>query len=54
MRLALELAAAQKGQTSPNPLVGAVIVKDHQIIGMGAHLRAGEAHAEVHALRMAG
>ncbi|WP_272899157.1 bifunctional diaminohydroxyphosphoribosylaminopyrimidine deaminase/5-amino-6-(5-phosphoribosylamino)uracil reductase RibD [Caldalkalibacillus salinus] len=54
MSLALDLAAAQRGQTSPNPMVGAVIVKDHQIVGMGAHLRAGEAHAEVHALNMAG
>lgn len=54
MQLALELAKAQKGQTSPNPLVGAVIVKDQQIVGLGAHLKAGEPHAEVHALRMAG
>lgn len=53
MRLALDLAKAQTGQTSPNPLVGAVIVKEHQIVGLGAHLKAGEPHAEVHALRMA-
>lgn len=54
MAMALELARSAKGQTSPNPLVGAVIVQDGQIVGMGAHLKAGEPHAEVHALRMAG
>jgi diaminohydroxyphosphoribosylaminopyrimidine deaminase/5-amino-6-(5-phosphoribosylamino)uracil reductase len=53
MKLALELAKSASGQTSPNPLVGAVVVKDHQIVGTGAHLKAGEAHAEVHALEMA-
>lgn len=54
MQLALQLAKSARGQTSPNPLVGAVVVKDRQIIGMGAHLKAGEPHAEVHALTMAG
>jgi len=54
MALALELARAAQGQTSPNPLVGAVVVRDGQVVGMGAHLKAGEPHAEVHALRMAG
>lgn len=54
MRLAIQLAAATRGQTSPNPVVGAVIVKNHQIVGMGAHLKAGEPHAEIHALNMAG
>lgn len=54
MRLALDLAKSTQGQTSPNPVVGAVIVKNHQIIGMGAHLKAGEPHAEVHAIGMAG
>lgn len=54
MKQALDLAKAAAGQTSPNPLVGSVIVKAGRIIGMGAHLKAGEAHAEVHALRMAG
>ena len=54
MRLALELARSAEGQTSPNPLVGAVCVKDGQIIGTGAHLKAGTPHAEVHALAMAG
>jgi diaminohydroxyphosphoribosylaminopyrimidine deaminase/5-amino-6-(5-phosphoribosylamino)uracil reductase len=54
MQLALDLARAASGQTSPNPLVGAVVVKDGAVIGMGAHLKAGEPHAEVYALRMAG
>lgn len=54
MKVALQLAKQGEGQTSPNPLVGAVVVKDGQIIGMGAHLKAGEPHAEVHAIRMAG
>ncbi|MFJ1124913.1 bifunctional diaminohydroxyphosphoribosylaminopyrimidine deaminase/5-amino-6-(5-phosphoribosylamino)uracil reductase RibD [Bacillus thuringiensis] len=54
MRIALQLARSTAGQTSPNPMVGAVIVKDGNVVGLGAHLRAGEAHAEVHALRMAG
>lgn len=54
MNLALQLANEAKGQTSPNPLVGSVCVKDHTIIGMGAHLQAGKPHAEVHALNMAG
>ncbi|MEW9109275.1 MAG: bifunctional diaminohydroxyphosphoribosylaminopyrimidine deaminase/5-amino-6-(5-phosphoribosylamino)uracil reductase RibD [Cytobacillus gottheilii] len=53
MRIALELAIAAEGQTSPNPLVGAVCVKDGQIIGTGAHLKAGTPHAEVHAITMA-
>lgn len=54
MEMALELARAARGQTSPNPLVGAVVVQNGQVVGMGAHLKAGEPHAEVHALRMAG
>ncbi|WP_438445547.1 bifunctional diaminohydroxyphosphoribosylaminopyrimidine deaminase/5-amino-6-(5-phosphoribosylamino)uracil reductase RibD [Gorillibacterium sp. sgz5001074] len=54
MRLALELAAGALGQTGINPAVGCVIVKDGRIVGMGAHLKRGEAHAEIHALRMAG
>jgi diaminohydroxyphosphoribosylaminopyrimidine deaminase/5-amino-6-(5-phosphoribosylamino)uracil reductase len=53
MLLAIELAKSAKGQTNPNPMVGAVVVNNSQIVGMGAHLRAGEAHAEVHALEMA-
>lgn len=54
MKLAIELAYQAAGQTSPNPLVGAVVVKDGHIVGMGAHLKAGEKHAEVHAIEMAG
>ncbi|SDH10098.1 diaminohydroxyphosphoribosylaminopyrimidine deaminase / 5-amino-6-(5-phosphoribosylamino)uracil reductase [Alteribacillus persepolensis] len=54
MRLALQMARQTKGQTSPNPVVGAVVVKNGRVCGFGAHLRAGEEHAEVHALNMAG
>lgn len=54
MQLALDLAASAKGNTNPNPLVGAVIVKNGVIVGTGLHRKAGEPHAEVHAFRMAG
>ncbi len=54
MRLALELAGNAKGRTSPNPLVGAVIVKDNRVVGCGWHRKAGTPHAEIHALRQAG
>ncbi|MFD1738807.1 bifunctional diaminohydroxyphosphoribosylaminopyrimidine deaminase/5-amino-6-(5-phosphoribosylamino)uracil reductase RibD [Bacillus salitolerans] len=54
MRIALSLASSVKGQTRPNPPVGSVVVKDNRIVGLGAHLKAGEAHAEVHAIQMAG
>jgi len=54
MKLAIELARSAAGQTAPNPMVGAIVVNNNQIIGMGAHLKAGEPHAEVHAIRMAG
>ncbi|SMO41194.1 bifunctional diaminohydroxyphosphoribosylaminopyrimidine deaminase/5-amino-6-(5-phosphoribosylamino)uracil reductase RibD [Melghirimyces algeriensis] len=54
MELALQLAGSAKGQTSPNPMVGAVAVKKGELIGSGAHLKAGTPHAEVHALQMAG
>ena len=54
MQLALDLAASAKGKTNPNPLVGAVVVKDGAIVGTGLHRKAGEPHAEVHAFRMAG
>ncbi len=54
MDLALQNAQAMKGQTDPNPLVGSVIVNDNRVVGIGAHLKAGEPHAEIHAIRMAG
>lgn len=54
MGLALTMAEATLGQTGTNPSVGCVVVKEGRIVGMGAHLRQGEAHAEVHALNMAG
>lgn len=54
MELALKNARSMKGQTDPNPLVGSVIVNHNRIVGFGAHMKAGEPHAEIHALRMAG
>lgn len=54
MRRALELAERGRGAVEPNPLVGAVIVRDGEIIGEGWHQRFGEAHAEVNALAKAG
>ena len=54
MNFALQLAQVAEGQTNPNPVVGAVIVKDQEIVGFGAHLKAGTPHAEVNALQMAG
>lgn len=54
MQRALELAALAVGRTSPNPLVGCVIVRDRQIIGEGYHHQAGTPHAEIHALAAAG
>jgi diaminohydroxyphosphoribosylaminopyrimidine deaminase/5-amino-6-(5-phosphoribosylamino)uracil reductase len=47
---AIELAARARGQTSPNPLVGAVVVKGGRVIGEGMHTAAGQAHAERAAL----
>ncbi|MDI9357314.1 MAG: bifunctional diaminohydroxyphosphoribosylaminopyrimidine deaminase/5-amino-6-(5-phosphoribosylamino)uracil reductase RibD [Phycisphaerales bacterium] len=47
------LAGMTKGQTNPNPSVGALVVKDNQIVGMGTHLQAGGHHAEIYALNMA-
>jgi len=54
MRRALRLSERARGQTSPNPLVGAVLVRDGRIVGEGYHRRAGEPHAEVVALDRAG
>jgi diaminohydroxyphosphoribosylaminopyrimidine deaminase/5-amino-6-(5-phosphoribosylamino)uracil reductase len=54
MRLALRLAAQGKGKTSPNPPVGAVVVKAGRVVGRGYHRQAGLPHAEVDALRQAG
>jgi diaminohydroxyphosphoribosylaminopyrimidine deaminase / 5-amino-6-(5-phosphoribosylamino)uracil reductase len=51
MRQALSLARRGFGRTSPNPMVGAVLVRDGAVIGRGWHHRAGEPHAEVEALR---
>jgi diaminohydroxyphosphoribosylaminopyrimidine deaminase/5-amino-6-(5-phosphoribosylamino)uracil reductase len=54
MTLALRLAAKGRGRTSPNPMVGAVVVAAGRIVGQGYHRRAGGPHAEVFALRQAG
>lgn len=54
MQQAIQLAKSADGQTGVNPLVGAVVVKDGRVTGLGTHLKAGEPHAEVHAIRMAG
>ncbi len=54
MRRALHLAEKGKGFTSPNPLVGAVVVKKGKVVGQGYHRKAGLAHAEVVALNQAG
>jgi diaminohydroxyphosphoribosylaminopyrimidine deaminase / 5-amino-6-(5-phosphoribosylamino)uracil reductase len=54
MRRALDLARRGSGHAAPNPLVGAVIVRDHEIVGEGYHARYGDTHAEVGALRAAG
>jgi diaminohydroxyphosphoribosylaminopyrimidine deaminase/5-amino-6-(5-phosphoribosylamino)uracil reductase len=54
MKLALKLAKKGAGWVSPNPMVGAVLVKDGQIVGRGYHRRVGAPHAEVEALGRAG
>lgn len=54
MTVALRLATKGRGTTSPNPMVGAVVVRQGRIIGQGFHLRPGTPHAEILALRQAG
>ncbi len=54
MRLALRLAQKAEGRTSPNPLVGAVVVHRDRVMGEGYHKKAGSAHAETVALKKAG
>ena len=53
LRLALKLAARGEGETSPNPMVGAVLVRDGRVVGSGYHTRAGAPHAEAMALGQA-
>ena len=54
MHRALELAEKARGKTSPNPLVGAVVVRGGKVVGEGFHTRAGKPHAEIEALKKAG
>jgi len=54
MQMALELASGGEGFTSPNPMVGAVVVKDGRVVGKGFHERVGGPHAEVNAIDAAG
>jgi diaminohydroxyphosphoribosylaminopyrimidine deaminase/5-amino-6-(5-phosphoribosylamino)uracil reductase len=54
MKMALRLASRGAGWVSPNPMVGAMVVKEGQVAGRGYHRRAGAPHAEVEALRSAG
>jgi len=55
MRRCLDLARQAEGRTAPNPMVGAVVLnKAGEVVGEGYHHRAGEPHAEVHALNQAG
>lgn len=54
MRRALRLALKGRGKVSPNPLVGAVVVRGGRVVGEGAHLQVGGPHAEVHAFAAAG
>src|SRR5258708_30153972 len=51
MRQALALAKRGYGMTSPNPMVGAMLVRRGEVIGRGWHRRAGEPHAEIEAIR---
>lgn len=54
LRRALALARRAQGRTAPNPMVGAVVVRDGVVVGEGFHPKAGDPHAEVFALRAAG
>ncbi|MTI84573.1 MAG: bifunctional diaminohydroxyphosphoribosylaminopyrimidine deaminase/5-amino-6-(5-phosphoribosylamino)uracil reductase RibD [Firmicutes bacterium] len=54
MEMALQLASRASGRTSPNPMVGAVLVRDGEVVGQGFHARAGAPHAEIMALKDAG
>lgn len=54
MKMALDLAQKGQGYTSPNPMVGAVVVKDSKVKGRGYHQAIGHAHAEVNAIEDAG
>lgn len=54
MKIALTLAKQGRGLTGPNPMVGAIVVKDGEVVGQGYHQKAGEAHAEIVALKQAG
>ena len=51
---AIQLAKMVNGQTGVNPPVGSVVVKNGRIVGLGAHLKKGDKHAEVQAIEMAG
>lgn len=54
MKMAIKLADKGRGRTSPNPMVGTVVVRNDKIVGKGYHRRYGEPHAEVNALKEAG
>ena len=54
MAEAIAIAQYAVGRTSPNPMVGAVVVRDGRVVGQGWHRQAGTSHAEIHALRQAG
>lgn len=54
MQRAIQLAQKAIGKTSPNPMVGAVLVKNGKVVGEGFHKKAGTPHAEIHALKQAG
>jgi diaminohydroxyphosphoribosylaminopyrimidine deaminase/5-amino-6-(5-phosphoribosylamino)uracil reductase len=53
MKRALRLGEKGRGRTSPNPMVGAILVKDGKVVGEGYHAKTGEAHAEIIALQQA-